>query len=351
MSKECLSVISKSRLAKTSVTFSIGLLIIVLLIRKVGFWEAWEALQNADITFVALATLASLASIYVGGLRWRNIISCIESNVPSGPLFLSLLAGAFVNNVTPVGKGGGEPLRAYLFAKLTGMDGSSSFATVLSDRIFDTMPYILLGYLSVFNVLFFWDLPGIVLISLVAAIIFLTAIVGAVMYVVYNVDQGKKIIKFFMNLIERFSPGNAKKYEHLVDDKLKLFNDTIRDFIKDRKKLIISSILSMAIWSFWIIRTYLVFVAFGTSVSFTVLAVVAVVSTFMGMVPFSPGGFGTTEGAMIILFSGFGIEPSIAVGVTIIDRFISFWLPSVLGAFSLGISHWEINRKKVNATA
>jgi uncharacterized membrane protein YbhN (UPF0104 family) len=37
-----------------------------------------------------------------------------------------------------------------------------------------------------------------------------------------------------------------------------------------------------------------------------VLAVVAVVSSFMSMVPFSPGGFGTTDGAMIVLFSGFG---------------------------------------------
>ncbi len=338
-------------MTKTAVTFSIGLLILFLLVRKVGFSEAWNALQSAESSFVIFATVASLASIYVGGMRWRNIINCVEPNVPSGPLFLSLLSGAFVNNVTPMGKGGGEPLRAYLLAKLTGIDNSSSFATVLSDRIFDTMPYILLGYLGIFNILFFWDPPGMVLVTLTIAIVFLTGIVGAVMYIVYNVDQGKRIVKFFMNLVERFSPGKASKYEHLVDDKLRLFNDTIRDFIKDRKMLVVSSLLSMAIWAFWILRTYLVFLAFGVSVSFTVLAVVAVVSTFMGMIPFSPGGFGTTEGAMIILFSGFGIDPSIAVGVTIIDRFISFWIPSLMGALSLGISHWEINRRKVNPLA
>jgi len=346
--REFLRVISRNKLAKTALTFSIGLIIIILLIRQIGFREAWDALQGADKTYVALAIIASLVSIYIGGIRWRNIINCIEPNVASGPLFLSLLSGAFVNNVTPMGKGGGEPLRAYLLAKLTGIDGSSSFATVLSDRIFDTMPYIVLGYLGVFNILFFWDLPSIVLVTLVIAIIFLTAIVGIVMYVVYNIDQGKRIITFIMNLIERFSPGRVKKYEHLIDDKLMLFNDTIRDFIKDRKKLFISTILSMAIWAFWIIRTYLVFLALDVSVSFTVLAVVAVVSTFMGMVPFSPGGFGTTEGAMIILFSGFGIEPHIAVSATFIDRFISYWLPSIMGAFSLGISHRVINRMKID---
>lgn len=343
--------ISRDKLVKTLMTFSIGLIIIILLIRQIGYREAWDALQGADKVYVSLATIASLVSIYIGGLRWGNIISCISPKVASGPLFLSLLSGAFVNNVTPMGKGGGEPLRAYLLAKLTGIDNSSSFATVLSDRIFDSMPHIILGYLCVFNILFFWDLPSVVLLTLVLAIIFLTAIVGIVMYVIYNIDHGKRIVLFIMNLVERFSPGKVKKYEHMIDDKMTLFNDTIRDLYKDRKKLFISTILSMAIWVFWILRTYLVFLALGVSVSFTVLAVVAVVSTFMGMVPFSPGGFGTTEGAMILLFSGFGIEPHIAVSATFIDRFISYWLPSIMGAFSLGISHRVINRMKIDTAS
>ncbi|MBN1786688.1 MAG: flippase-like domain-containing protein [Candidatus Methanofastidiosa archaeon] len=339
---------SKNRLAKTALTFSVGLIILLILIEKVGFSEAWDALQSADSFYVVLATLASLFSIYISGIRWRNIISCIEPHVSSRPLFLSLLSGAFVNNVTPMGKGGGEPLRAYLLAKFTGIDNSSSFATVLSDRIFDTMPHIILGYFSVLNILLFWHPPGIVLLTLVLAVAVLTVIVGIVFYVVYNIDQGRKILNFSMKVAEKFFPGKVKKYEHLIDDKLMLFNDTIKDFIKERRKLVTSSLLSIAIWGFWILRTYLVFLAFGVTVSFTVLTVVLVVSTFMGMIPFSPGGFGTTEGAMIILFSAFGIDASIAVGATVIDRFISFWMPSVLGAFSLGISHRTINRMKPN---
>jgi hypothetical protein len=217
---------------------------------------------------------------------------------------------------------------------------------VISDRIFDTLPYVLLGYFGIIEIAYFWDVPRAVVITLSIALVFLTAILAIVLYLLFNIEHGKKIVMRVLDFIGRFMPDKVQKYEDRLEDTLVLFNNTIREIAHNRKKVVYATTLSLSIWAFWILRTYLVFLAFDTSVSFTVLAVVAVVSSFIGMVPFSPGGFGTTEGAMILLFSGFGIEPSIAVGATLVDRVLSYWLPIVLGGLTLGASHRAISRIK-----
>lgn len=336
----------KGKILKTGATFSIGIAIVAILVRQIGFDEALDAFKQANTTYVLAGVAASLISILLAGERWRLIINNKELKIPNRPLYISLLSGNFVNNITPAGKGGGEPLRAYLLSKMTGMDSGKAFATVISDRIFDTLPYVLLGYFGLLNIMFFWEVPRTVLISLLLAILLLTALVGVILYMLYNINMGKRVLDSILSFFSRFFPEKIKKFEAEIDDKLMLFNSTIREISHDRKKLVFSTIISMAIWGFWILRTYVIFVALDVTVSFTVLAVVAVVSSFMGMLPFSPGGFGTTEGAMIIMFSGFGIEPHIAVAATLIDRFISYWLLNVMGAFSLGLSRREMGREK-----
>ncbi len=340
--------IKKGKILRTMAAFMVGAIIIILLINKIGFYEAYDALKAADTFYVFVAISTSLFSIYLAGFRWKYIINGDDTQVSNRPLFYALLSGNFINNITPAGKGGGEPLRAYILSKLSGVDGGKIFATVISDRIFDTMPYILLGYFGILNITLFRRVPDIVLVSLILAILLLTAILGIVLYLLFNVQQGKRFVALIVRFLKRFIPDKIHKYEDKLEDTLTLFNSTIREIAHDRRKIIISSIVSIAIWGFWILRTYFVFLAFGVSVSFTTLAVVAVISSFVSLVPFSPGGFGTTDGAMIILFSAFGIDPYIALGATLVDRFISYWLPIVMGAFTFWLSHREINRYKNN---
>ena len=84
-----------------------------------------------------------------------------------------------------------------------------------------------------------------------------------------------------------------------------------------------------------IIRVYIVFLAFNTPISLELIAVVFVIATLIGLVPLIPGGVGAVDGMMIILFSAAGIPPSISAAATIIERLISFWMPSFLGILML----------------
>ena len=45
----------------------------------------------------------------------------------------------------------------------------------------------------------------------------------------------------------------------------------------------------------------------------------------------APAGIGAAEASLILIFLGAHIDPPIAVGATLIYRFISFWLPIPAG--------------------
>jgi hypothetical protein len=84
-----------------------------------------------------------------------------------------------------------------------------------------------------------------------------------------------------------------------------------------------------------IIRLYIIFLAFNYPVSLGLIAAIFVIAALIGLVPLLPGGLGAVDGMMILLFSIAGVPPSISAAATIIERLISFWLPSFLGILVL----------------
>jgi uncharacterized protein (TIRG00374 family) len=79
---------------------------------------------------------------------------------------------------------------------------------------------------------------------------------------------------------------------------------------------------------------YILFGAFGHSVSPSVLFVGYGLPLLFGKVGFLPGGLGIVEGTMAVLYGGFGVPYEILVVVILAYRLLSFWLPTILG-FSL----------------
>ena len=62
-----------------------------------------------------------------------------------------------------------------------------------------------------------------------------------------------------------------------------------------------------------------------------VIGEVFILASLAGMIPLLPGGLGAVDGIMIIFYSAAGISSSIAAAATVIERLISFWMPTILG--------------------
>ena len=89
--------------------------------------------------------------------------------------------------------------------------------------------------------------------------------------------------------------------------------------------------LSFFIWAVEITRVFVVFLAFGANVDPILIGEVFIVASLIGMIPLLPGGIGAVDGVMILFYSSAGIPPSISAAATVIERLISFWMPTMIG--------------------
>jgi hypothetical protein len=82
---------------------------------------------------------------------------------------------------------------------------------------------------------------------------------------------------------------------------------------------------------FDMLTLYFLFIAAGHAISPGILLVGYGLPQLFGKMTFLPGGIGVVEGTMAAMYNGLGVPDAITVVVVFTYRFISFWLPTLLG--------------------
>jgi hypothetical protein len=83
--------------------------------------------------------------------------------------------------------------------------------------------------------------------------------------------------------------------------------------------------------AFDMLTLYFLFVAAGHPVSLGILLTGYGLPLLLGKVSFLPGGVGIVEATMAALYDGLGVPDGVTVVVILIYRFVSFWLPLLIG--------------------
>lgn len=76
-----------------------------------------EALKTANINYVILAVVIQFIILALWNTRWSLI--CKSLDIPHNmlSLFAMTIVGLAINDLTPSGRSGGEPVRAYILSK------------------------------------------------------------------------------------------------------------------------------------------------------------------------------------------------------------------------------------------
>ncbi|ADL58373.1 conserved hypothetical protein [Methanothermobacter marburgensis str. Marburg] len=80
------------------------------------------------------------------------------------------------------------------------------------------------------------------------------------------------------------------------------------------------------------LRLYLVFLSFGAEIAFSAVVMIFLLANLIGILSALPGGMGSMEVSMAGLFVLFGVPGFLAGSIAIVDRLISFWSVTALGA-------------------
>lgn len=317
---------------KTGIFLVIGLTIMAVMLYFIGINEVMDAFKLTNIWFIIAAIIIQVITYYLFALRWNIINNTANINISIKNLFPMVLVGMAINNITPSGRGGGEPVKAYILSKYTDKPSEETFATVIADRALDTFPFLVLAIVTIMAMVLYFSLSRIILFILVASVIVITLAFILLVYMSIRQKAGKKITKWLVRIIRIF----YKKIEPDVLEKRVIkaifgFQRTMKRMLHDKKILYYALPLSFLIWATEIMRVYLVFMAFGTNVDPILIGEVFIVASLIGMIPLLPGGLGAIDGVIILFYSSTGISPSISAAATVIERFISYLMTTMIG--------------------
>lgn len=316
---------------KTLFFLGISLVILAVMLYFVGIDQVINALKIAKLEFIAIAIAMQFFTFFLYALRWKILNNVAGINVGVKKLLPMVLVGLAVNNITPSGRGGGEPVRAYILSREESYPMEETFATVVADRALDTFPFIVLAVLTIIGMTLSFNFDTWLLVLMVVAVIAILIVLILLIYMSVNPNFGQRIEGWIIGLVRRFYKKNSEEFEEKIHDVIVGFQDTMKMVISNKKVLYYAMPLSFLIWVFEILRVYFVFMSFGAVVSPVVIGEVFILACLAGMIPLLPGGLGAVDGIMIIFYSAAGITASISAAATVIERLISFWMATIIG--------------------
>ncbi|WP_432645490.1 UPF0104 family protein [Methanobrevibacter sp.] len=321
---------------KKSVFFlGISVFILFVMLWLVGIDEVIADLKVAKLELIALAIGVQVVTYVLYALRWQILNNLADINTSLKKLIPMVLVGLAVNNITPSGRGGGEPVRAYILSKEENYPMRETFATVVADRALDTFPFIVLAVITIIGMTFYFNFDLWLLVLMILSVIVIIAVLILIIYMSVNPKFGKRVDGWIIRLVRRFYKKNSEEFENKIHSVIDDFQNTMKTLISSKKVMYYALPLSFIIWIFEIIRVYIVFLAFGANISPVVIGEVFIIASLVGMIPLLPGGLGAVDGIMVVFYSVAGISASVSAAATVIERLISFWMATILGMLIL----------------
>lgn len=307
-----------------------GVFIIVFIVHQAGITDIINVLSQVDLPMVVAAFFCQIGALLLWALRWKILLRSFGP-VPFKTSLIGIIIGVFFNNITPIAKAGGEPFRAYYMGGKQGVEFEDVFATVAIDRVLESFSFLFIILITFAYFTVRLKISGEMILIIFLALLLNVILLSLVLYFSFSLKAAKKLMFSLLRFIARFS-NRLEKYESQIEEAVEQYHTSIKMLSSQESTLVTCLAISGGFWFLVILRNYLVVSALGYDVHFMVIAVVQMVGTLAGIFPVFPGGLGSTDSIMIFLYYSFDFPVAVAVTASLVDRFISFWLMTVIGA-------------------
>ena len=330
----------KIKITKSSLLFIFSILLIIAIMAYIGIYEIFKTLISANPIYVILAVVLQIIVSILLSVRWRYIIKILGCRAKIKNLFLLVLMGLFINNITPSMKGGGEAFRAYYLSRLEDIPKGLAFSTVVVERVLDTAIFL---FFTLF-VIGYFVIAGFEYIDyLILSWIFLFSLTAVIIYLIANKNLLIKTVTKISKFVCKY--GSYTYDEDKILKSVEEFYNSIK-FFKNKmdKDIVIAVILSVIWYIVDILKLWVLFLSLPYVVSIISVATVYLITLLSGVLSITPSGFGMADTIMILSFSAFKIPPSVAAAVTLLDRFVSYIIPTLLGYIAMIFIKKELDK-------
>lgn len=305
---------------KTLAGFGISLALIVFfaLTVKIDLGKIWDNISKANLVWLVAAFAIYYAAFIARGFRWRLLLQNAGFreekgvNLPGVPVLIEIIfLSWFVNCIVPAKLG--DAYRGYLLKKNANASFSRTLGTIFAERIADVL--VLFGLLCVGGLIAFSKvqskLGGISLVF-VLGLGLVAVIVAGLITLRYGGDKVEQWIPArFRSIFNRFRHGTVSSFK--------------------RKTQLELYALTIIIWLCEGARLYFVLQSLHIELGLSVVIFIALTSSLLTTIPFTPAGLGAVEGVIVFVLTTFDVEKNMAGSVAVLDRVISYWSIIVFG--------------------
>lgn len=336
---------------KTCLQYSFLLLLICITVYLVS--------TTLDITLIpTLIKLVDKKFIFLGFLSMiiymilESVIINILINMShkSSVKFLSLkiaTMGVYYNLVTPFASGS-QPMQIYTLNKY-GINLSKSTAIITNKTVlFQTIVTIYCGVLIFFNLdILKNDMPSILILMSIGMGINIITLIGG-MLIVLSPNTMKQLIKFIFKILYKlniFSSLNRRQsnINKFIDD----YSFSIKAFIKNKKILFISIILTVIQLTVFFSISYCIYKAFNLNglKFYNILALQVFLYMSVSPIP-TPGNVGANEIAFFTIFANIFPKDLMGYSVFLYSIYVYYFLVIFCGIFTVH-THYHMGKYKL----
>lgn len=295
--------------------FSLSIILLYIVFRKVEIREIIYNLQNTKIFYILISLVLGVFLLFLRSIRIRMFIEEYR-NFKVINFFEALNIGLFFNNILPFRIG--DYVQGYVIAKKTNLPKSLTFSTVLMERFIDLFPPIIFIIVGSFFII----LPK--QISLFVSIIVL-------LFLFLFLILFFKFQNFILDMFKKIS----KKHK-LYDKIYKILENLYRAFNNFKKVSLLINImfLTFLLWSGYSFGMVLICKALDVNLpSFWAGYLIQAITALSVIIPSSPGYVGSWEFMGSLALSIFKIEKTKSLSFALLSHFLGMIPVVTIGSF------------------
>ncbi len=314
----------------TYLSIAIAIVILIFAATRVDLKEIWREIAACDKRYVILGSLAHYATYLVRGMRWRRCLIHLPIKAGSGKFGLLVFFYNFVDNLVPAKLG--DVYAAHLARINFKIRRSAAMGSIVFLRMIDAWIILMLASLASW-LLFSAHLPRAVTWSLIG---------GGIIAV------GATTIMLVFFLFKKKLPG-------WIPEKVQQMIQAFHTGMWPRpKELLPIAALTIIIWGLETLWIFCLVLAFNLQIGPAEAIFLTMIPLLASAFPLTPAGAGVVEITLYSCLRVVGVTSPIAGSLTVVNRFIDYWLHIVLGvivwAFRrlIGLRTWRDVQLKVS---
>ncbi len=273
--------------------------------------DTWNQLQNADLTWIGIAIIIQAFMLIFSGLTYKVILKRLGHTVPLPMMINAHMQRTTISTVTP----GGGPASVFIFARFVAKRGVSAEDGLLTIAVRSLAVTITFIAVLIPGAAIDDSLQGMIIAGVGVAALF----IGGIALWLGNANNWKTPLAWSERL-----PSWAR-------GRIQGFIITFRDHGLKPADLVPAIVLTLLVRLTVVLVLYACLQALGVDPTFQTMIHTYFATIVAGAVIPLFGGAGAVEAISILTLTQAGIASDVAIGATLLWRFIDLWIPVAIG--------------------